>query len=84
MTSSILKVVYSQGDDGYIVAECPQLPGCMSQGKTRQEASENITDAIKSVLAVRMQQFVSKTDVREFNSEDEDTFCVKSPELIAI
>jgi predicted RNase H-like HicB family nuclease len=84
MTSSILRVVYSHGDDGYIVAECPQLPGCMSQGKTRQEASKNIADAIESVLAVRMQQFVSNADVREYVSEDQDTFRLKGPELIAV
>lgn len=35
------------GEDGYWVAECPSLPGCVSQGKTREEASENIREAMR-------------------------------------
>ena len=42
-----------QGEDGYIVAECPALPGCVTQGKTEAEALENIRDAIQGILAVR-------------------------------
>ena len=34
------------GKDGYWVAECPTLPGCISQGKTREEAIQNIREAI--------------------------------------
>ncbi len=33
-------------EDGWIVAECPALPGCISQGKTEQEALENIKEAM--------------------------------------
>lgn len=83
MTGSVLKVVYSRGQDGYIVAECPQLPGCMSQGKTREEASRNIAQAIESVLAVRMTQIISKSAECGQVSEDEETFRVKGPELVA-
>jgi antitoxin HicB len=35
---------------GYIVAECPALPGCLSQGKSRDEALENIKEAIQGYL----------------------------------
>jgi len=84
MSSPVLRVVYSRGEDGYIVAECPQLPGCMSQGKTREEASKNIADAILAVLTVRMQQFVSKSGPESFEpSEDEETFRIE-PELVAV
>lgn len=38
-------IVYS-GEDGYFVAECPSLPGCISEGKTREEAVSNIKEAI--------------------------------------
>jgi predicted RNase H-like HicB family nuclease len=38
-------VVYP-GEDGYWVVECPSLPGCISQGKTREEAIQNIKEAI--------------------------------------
>jgi len=39
-------VIY-RGQDGYWVAECPSLPGCVSQGKTRDEAIENVREAIR-------------------------------------
>ena len=35
-----------RGEDGYWIAECPSLPGCISQGQTRQAAIENIREAI--------------------------------------
>ena len=34
------------GEDGYWVAECPSLPGCISQGATKEEATRNIREAI--------------------------------------
>ena len=40
------KVILYPGEDGYIVAECPSLPGCISQGYTRSQVIENIKDAI--------------------------------------
>jgi len=41
-----LPVVLRQGEDGWVVAECPVLPGCISQGRTRDEALANIREAI--------------------------------------
>ncbi|OIN94792.1 MAG: hypothetical protein COS37_07960 [Anaerolineae bacterium CG03_land_8_20_14_0_80_58_20] len=43
-------IVYS-GEDEYFVAECPSLPGCISQGKTREEAVVNIKEAIQGYIA---------------------------------
>ncbi len=43
-------VVYS-GEDGYFVAECPSLPGCLSQGKTREEAVTNSKEVIAGYIA---------------------------------
>jgi predicted RNase H-like HicB family nuclease len=43
-------IIYS-GEDGYWVAECPSLPGCISQGKTKEEAVTNIKEAIKGYVA---------------------------------
>jgi predicted RNase H-like HicB family nuclease len=48
-----LLVTLFPGEDGYIIAECPSIPGCMSQGRTREEALENIKDAILACLEVR-------------------------------
>ena len=39
------------GEDGFFVAECPSLPGCISQGKTKEEAIENIKEAIEGYVA---------------------------------
>jgi predicted RNase H-like HicB family nuclease len=40
-------------EDGVFIAECPFIPGYVSQGKTEEEAEENIRDAIKECLEVR-------------------------------
>jgi predicted RNase H-like HicB family nuclease len=42
-----------QGEDRYVVAECPALPGCVSQGKTPDEALANIREAIQGIVTVR-------------------------------
>ena len=45
-----LPVILTQGEDGYIVAEVPVLPGCISQGKTKREALANIREAAELCL----------------------------------
>lgn len=45
------RVVIEQDEDGMFIAECPVLPGCVSQGSTRAEAVVNIRDAIEGYLA---------------------------------
>ena len=44
------RVVIEQDEDGIFVAECTSLPGCVSQGSTREEALENVKDAIAGYL----------------------------------
>jgi len=44
-------VTLEKDEDGYVVVECPALPGCLSQGKSRDEALANITEAITGYLA---------------------------------
>lgn len=44
------RVIIEQDEDGVFVAECPTLPGTISQGKTRDEAITNIKEAIKGYL----------------------------------
>jgi predicted RNase H-like HicB family nuclease len=48
-----IPVIFTDGEDGFIVAKCPVLPGCVSQGKTIDEAESNIIDAIQGVISVR-------------------------------
>jgi predicted RNase H-like HicB family nuclease len=45
------QVIIYPGEDGYWVAECPSLPGCISQGATKEEAVINIKEAIQGYIA---------------------------------
>ena len=45
------QVVIYPGEDKYWVAECPSLPGCISQGKTKEEAIANIREAIEGYIS---------------------------------
>lgn len=52
------EVFIFRGEDGYWVAECPSLPGCISQGKTKEEAVSNIKEAIEGyILALKEDNF---------------------------
>ena len=44
------RVTIEPDEDGLFVAECPALPGCISQGKSRDEATANIRDAIQGYI----------------------------------
>ena len=48
-----LPVVLTPGEDGWIVAECPLIPGCISQGKDEREAVANIREAIELCIETR-------------------------------
>jgi predicted RNase H-like HicB family nuclease len=47
-----------QDEDGTYVAECPAIPGCVSQGQTEEEAVENIKEAIMACIKVRSKEFM--------------------------
>jgi predicted RNase H-like HicB family nuclease len=49
-------VTLDRDEDGVWVVECPAIPGCVSQGQTRDEALDNIRDAIRACLEVRAEQ----------------------------
>lgn len=55
----ILHVVLKKGEAGWIVASCPALPGCISQGKDEREAVENIREAITGWLWAEDQKAVN-------------------------
>ena len=46
-------VTLDRDEDGIWIVECPSIPGCVSQGQTKDEAVENIKDAIAACLYVR-------------------------------
>jgi len=53
------QVIIYPGEDGYFVAEVPSLPGCISQGKSKEEALINIREAIRVYIAVLQDDNIS-------------------------
>ena len=49
-------IVIDRDEDGYWITECPSIPGCVSQGKTKNEAIKNIMEAIHLCVEVRAEQ----------------------------
>jgi predicted RNase H-like HicB family nuclease len=49
-------VIIDRDEDGLWVVECPSIPGCVSQGVTKEDALVNIRDAIKECLEVRAER----------------------------
>jgi len=60
-------ITLEKDEDGFIVASCPALPGCHSQGKNRQEAIINIEEAIRGYIASKRKhgEPLPETDVEE-------------------
>ena len=60
-------ITLEEDEDGYIVASCPALSGCHSQGRTREEAIVNITEAIRGYIASMRKhgEQIPVTDVEE-------------------
>jgi predicted RNase H-like HicB family nuclease len=52
VSEGLRQVIVYPGEDGHWVAECPSLPGCISQGETRAAAISNIREAIEAYVAV--------------------------------
>ncbi len=55
-----LLVTIDRDEDGMVVAECPSIPGCVSQGKTEKEALKNVREAIKMCLEVRAERGIQR------------------------
>jgi len=60
LSQPTLGIQLSDGEDGYIIAECLDIPGCASQGKTREEALANVVDAISVCLDVITEDAAAK------------------------
>lgn len=58
-------VTLTEGEDGWIAAECPVLPGCVSQGRTREEALANIREAIQLALETRRERGIPQVELAE-------------------
>jgi len=59
----LFHIILEHAEDGWIVAECPALPGCVSQGKDETEALENIKEAIAAWLWAEDQKAISQLKV---------------------
>ena len=57
----VFNVTIDRDEDGIWIVECAAIPGCVSQGKTKEEALENIKDAIKLCLQVRSEKRMALT-----------------------
>jgi len=51
-----LPVIVQQDEEGWYVAECPAIPGCVSQGRTLEEALVNVREAMELCLEVRLEE----------------------------
>ena len=54
-------VTIDRDEDGVWVVECPSIPGCVSQGETREAALESVKEAIAACLAVRSERGIPLT-----------------------
>ncbi|MEO8968824.1 MAG: type II toxin-antitoxin system HicB family antitoxin [Solirubrobacteraceae bacterium] len=54
MTESLrLTIVFEPGENDWVVASVPEVPGALSQGRTRDEARANVIDALRGILELR-------------------------------
>jgi predicted RNase H-like HicB family nuclease len=58
----IFHVTLTDAEDGWVVAECPALPGCVSQGKDQKEALDNVKEAITAWLWAEDLKAISDLD----------------------
>ncbi len=49
------QIIIKPGEDGFWLAECPSLPGCISQGQSKKEAIKNIQEAVQGYIEVLQQ-----------------------------
>ena len=67
----------ADGEDGYIVAACREIPGCVSQGKTREEALMNIADAIDSCLEVMWEDWYKQAETSATSTFDGEPVTIR-------
>ena len=63
------KITIERDEDGRFVAECPDLPGCLSEGETLEEALENINEAIIGCLKSRLKTAGEKHKIPSFDGK---------------
>jgi len=76
-----LNVIFKKAElDGGYIAECLELPGCMSQGETEDEAKANIVDAIESCISVLIEDCINSNIINRVtdisNVEKQETLVI--------
>jgi predicted RNase H-like HicB family nuclease len=64
-----LTIVYEEGEDGFVLASIPEVPGAHSQEQTREEARTNVIDALR-ILALRFGEHASAEPVPDSESRE--------------
>lgn len=60
MTKREFYVLIEKGENGYLIADVPELPGCHTQGETKEELLANIKEAIELYLEVQDERYLSE------------------------
>lgn len=55
-----LTIIFERGDEGWWIATIPEVPGAFSQGRTKDEARENVLDALSELMTVRRELALSR------------------------
>jgi predicted RNase H-like HicB family nuclease len=80
-----LNIVFRKAEiDGGYIAECLELPGCMSQGETEEEAKENIVDAIESCISVLVEDYLKSNIIdraTDFGNVERQETLVLDPQV---
>ncbi|MEO7454458.1 MAG: type II toxin-antitoxin system HicB family antitoxin [Fimbriimonadales bacterium] len=59
---SRLTIIFEKGENGWWIAEIPEIPGAFSQGATKEEARANVLDAMRELMEFRRQEAVDNVD----------------------
>ena len=62
VNSTEIPIIIFQDEDGMFIAECPAIPGCVSQGKTQEEVEHNIQEALVDCVEVRTEKQMPSLD----------------------
>ena len=71
-------VTIDRDEDGLWITQCPSIPGCVSQGQTKEEALDNIQDAIALCLEVRAERGLRLTVSQSQDSRSDSSSCQRS------
>jgi len=58
----VVTIVYEAGEEGWVVASIPEVPGAHSQGRTREDARANVIDALRGILELRFEEHPEVTE----------------------